>query len=495
MSKLNSLPLLLAALVPSFGFAQAPNAGPPSLPPELRAQLVRLGGQLMIDGQAYEYDRVLADDIGPRLTASSNFEKAVDWSEGEFKRLGLANVHTETWTIPSAWEPETDAVAHILKPHLQRLHLESEGWGPSTPASGVRGEVYLLPKLSVAAVHEHAGAIKGHIVMVTPEAFGDGELLFGQLFDALDAIGDVGASGLLLGMGTTNNAPSFLGVGDFAGRASKLPTANVGREDTLLIGRLLDKGPVEIEFSFRNRVRANVAVKNVVADIPGTDPDAGYVVVGGHLDSWHPGTGAEDNGTGAASVMAVAQAVEAVGLRPRRTLRFILFGGEEEGLLGSLAYAHAHEQEMSKCAGVFVTDSGSEPPKGWLTFGREDVSKALAPLKPLLEPLDAGGIDDGHEIIFETDHAPFLVRGIPAFVLWTPFDKYEQLHHKPSDTFDKVDHRDLNLGAAVVGLSAYYFASAQEIPGHLDNGKMEETLKSIKAYNQYKDLVDHKMMP
>jgi len=449
---------------------------------------------LLIDGQAYEYDRVLADEIGPRLTGSSNYEKAVDWSEGEFKRLGLANVHTETWTIPSAWEPETDAVAHILKPHGQRLHLESEGWGPSTPEGGVRGNVYLLSKLSVAAVHEQVEAIQGHIVLVTPEALGDDELLFGQLFDALDAIGEVGAKGLLLGMGTTNDAPSFLGVGDFVGKASKLPTGNVGHVDTLLLARMLEKGPVEIEFSFKNRIRSNVPVKNVVAEISGTDPDAGYVV-GGLLDSWHPGTGAEDNGTGAASVLAVAQTVKAAGLKPRRTLRFILFGGEEEGLLGSLAYAHAHEQEMSKCAGVFVTDTGSEPPKGWLTFGREDVNKALAPLKPLLDPLDAGGISDGHHIIFETDHAPFLVRGVPAFVLWTPFEKYMQLHHKPSDTFDKVDRRDLGLGEAVVGLSAYYFASVAEIPGYLDAAKMEDTLKSIKAYNQYKDLVDHKMLP
>ena len=150
---------------------------------------------------------------------------------------------------------------------------------------------------------------------------------------------------------------------------------------------------------------------------------------------------------------------------------------------------------MAKCAGVFVTDTGSEPPKGWLTFGREDENKALAPLEPLLAPLDATGIEDGHEVIFETDHAPFLIRGVPAFVLSTPMGKYMQLHHKPSDTFDKVDQRDLDLGAAVVGLSAYYFASAAYVPAKLDQSKMEDTLKSIKAYNQYKDMVDHKMIP
>ena len=332
MTKFPFLSALLA-LSTATAILSAQSATDPTLAPELRAQLIRLGGQMMIDGQAYEYDRHLADEIGPRLTGSANYEKAVDWSASEFKKLGLENVHTEPWTIPNTWEPETEAVAHLTKPHMQRLHLESEGWAASTPEGGLRGEVYMLPKLSVASVKENAASIKGNVVLVTPAAMEGGELLFGQLFDAFDAIGDAGASGMLLGFGTTNDAPSYLGVGGFTGTASKLPTGNVGMEDTLLLTRLLKEGPVEVEFRFKNRIRANVPVMNVVAEIPGSDPEAGYVVVAGHLDSWHPGTGAEDNGTGAASVMAVAQAVRAAGLKPKRTMRFILFGGEEEGLL------------------------------------------------------------------------------------------------------------------------------------------------------------------
>ena len=152
MTKLSFVPALLMALATTSPLLAQPATTAPTLAPELRAQLVRLGGQLMIDGQAYEYDRQLADEIGPRLTGSANYEKAVEWSASEFKKLGLENVHTESWTIPSAWEPETDGVAHILKPHVQRLHVESEGWAPSTPEGGVRGEVFMLPKLSVASV-------------------------------------------------------------------------------------------------------------------------------------------------------------------------------------------------------------------------------------------------------------------------------------------------------------------------------------------------------
>ena len=142
-----------------------------------------------------------------------------------------------------------------------------------------------------------------------------------------------------------------------------------------------------------------------------------------------------------ASVLAVAQAVKASGLVPRRTMRFVLFGGEEEGLLGSVSYGRVHANEMAKCAGVFVTDTGSEAPKGWYTFGRKDAGDALAEINPLLAALGADQTTDEGQYTFETDEAPFLIHGVPSFVLWTSMEKYDQLHHKPSDTFDKVNER------------------------------------------------------
>ena len=442
---------------------------------------------MMLAGKAYDYDRHLADEIGPRLTGSANYVKAAAWAEGEFKRMGLSNVHPESWEIPSTWEPEEVGSARMLKPHEQRLHLESEGWSPSTPEGGVRGSVFYLAELSPEAVKAAAGQIKGAIVLVDGDSLsGDKERRFGRLFDALHEIGDEGAKALVLGIGTSNNAPSLVGNTGFTASIANLPTGNLGQEDTLLLKRLLDDGPVEIEFSFKNRVREHVKVDNVVAEIPGSDPSGEYVIVGAHLDSWNPGTGAQDNGTGASTVLAVAEAIKAAGLTPRRTMRFILFGGEEEGLLGSVHYARDHENELAKCAAVFMTDSGGEAPKGWFTFGREDETKALAPYRPLLSALDAAGTSDDGHYIFQTDEAPFLVRGVPAFVLWTAFDKYMTLHHKPSDTFDKVDHRDLNLGAAVVGVTAYAFADAPETLKHLGESEVDDVFQKIKVTGQYK---------
>ncbi|MGB6194008.1 MAG: hypothetical protein WBF42_16175, partial [Terracidiphilus sp.] len=138
----------------------------PAVNAQLKSDLIRLGGQMMVAGQAYEYDRHLADDIGGRLTGSTNYAEAAEWAEGEFKRMGLSNVHREAWEIPATWEPEGVATARMIAPHEQQLHLVSEGWSPSTPKGGVRGRVYYLDAVTAEAVKAQAEKINGSIVLV-----------------------------------------------------------------------------------------------------------------------------------------------------------------------------------------------------------------------------------------------------------------------------------------------------------------------------------------
>jgi hypothetical protein len=457
--------------------------------------LVKLGGQLMMAGKAYEYDRKLSDELGPRLTGSDNYIKAADWAVGEFKRLGLTNVHEDEWEIANTWEPGEWATARITSPREMRLHLESDGWAPSTPKGGVKGRVFYLKALTQETIKTAAPDIKDAMVLVDRETFdAGGEVYWGKQLDLVDLMVQEGAKAFLLGVGGQNNVAVMFGLAGVNGALAKAPVANVGREDTLLLRRLLEKGPVEVEFSYRNTVRDRVKVPNVVADIPGTDGSGEYVLIGGHLDSWQLGTGAQDNGTGAASVMAVAEAVKASGIQPKRTMRFVLFGGEEEGLLGSIHYAQAHAAELDKCDGVFITDTGAEAPKGWFVQGRDDERKTVESLKPLLRALGAEGISDDGRFTFGTDHGPFLVKGVPAFLLWTPGEEYHKIHHKPSDTFDKVSQRDLNLGTAVVGITALAVADAAQPLKHFSQAEMEEQLKKMKKYDEYKDMVDHGML-
>lgn len=462
------------------------------LDPATDAALIKLGGRLMLAGKAYDYDRYLSDEIGPRLTGSENYDKAVDWAVKEFKRMGISNVRRDPWEINATWEPEVWATAEMLEPHRQRLHLEADGWSPSTPPGGVRGNVFYLPAVTEEAITSNAARIKNSLVLVDSGTMkASGKLLDGKMLDLLAELAKEGPRGVLLGVGADQNVSVMYGLTCCDGTIAPLPIANVGREDTLLLRRLLAQGPVEVEFSFQNRIRQHVKVDNVVAEIPGTENNGEYVVVGGHLDSWQLGTGAQDNGTGAATVMAMAQAIEATGIRPKRTIRFILFGGEEEDLLGSSAYARQHADDMEKCAGVFITDTGAQPPEGWYVWGRNDEKAALEPIKPLLDALGAGGTTDNGRFTFDTDHAPFLVKGVPAYVLWNPLDKYFQIHHKPGDTFDKVNERDLNLGAAVVGITALDFADAPGMLPHYDATQLEDQLRKIKAWDEYQDMVAH----
>jgi len=489
-----ALLILTVPGLPGAAFCQTTATETPkqALDAATRSTLTRLGGQLLLAGKAYDYDRALADDIGPRLTGSSNYKKAVDWAITEFGRMGLANVHREGWEIASTWEPETNAVARILVPHEQRLHLEADGWSPSTPRGGVRGRVFYLSALKADTIKEQAAQFKNAIVLVDRDSMRAANPdKFDETLDAIALLPAAGVQALMLGEGGPNNSPDMFGLTCCGGRLASLPIANVGREDTLLLRRLLDRGPVEVEFSFTNRVQEHVNIDNVVAEIPGSDPNGEYIVIGAHLDSWQPGTGAEDNGTGSASIMAVAEAIHSLGLKPHRTMRFILFGGEEEGLLGSIRYVRAHVDDMNKCAGVFISDTGAEPPKGWVVFGRDDESQALQPIKPLLDTLDAGGVAEDGKLTFGTDQGPFMNHGVPAFALWTPADKYMLLHHKPSDTFDKVDQRDLNLGTAVVGITAFAIADQATMLKHLSPSEVDDQFKKIKVFDEYQDMLAH----
>jgi Zn-dependent M28 family amino/carboxypeptidase len=277
----------------------------------------------------------------------------------------------------------------------------------------------------------------------------------------------------------------------FGGKLAPQPQVQVGLEDSLLIKRLLERGPVSLHFSATNRTRTDVRISNVIAELAGRDATAGVVLVGAHLDSWQPGTGAQDNGTGVASVIETARAMQGLSRRPRRTVRFALFGGEEEGLLGSAAYVRQHTADLDKIDAVLVTDSGSEAAKGWMLMGREDEKGAVEALKPLLSGLGADGVSSDATYAFQTDHAPFEFRGVPELVLWTGMDKYDTLHHKASDTFDSVVQKDLAQGAAVIAVTAYAIAdSPHAFAPHLspsDVRSMAEKSDNLSLYDYFKN--------
>jgi Zn-dependent M28 family amino/carboxypeptidase len=245
--------------------------------------------------------------------------------------------------------------------------------------------------------------------------------------------------------------------------AAPLPIVSVASEDALLLRRLLRNGPVRISLNVANTFDSTPAQeRNVIADIKGTASDE-VVLVGAHFDSWDPGQGAQDDGVGVAAVLETARILKALGIKPRRTIRFAFFSGEEQALLGSRAYVQAHRKELDTLRAVVIMDTGAEKPRGFQIHGRSDIEAAARTLLTPLSSLGAAGVS--LEASFDMDHAPFMVAGIPAFTLWVEPGQYDVHHHAASDTLDKVDPRMLALDTAVMAVATYRLADAPQTPG------------------------------
>jgi carboxypeptidase Q len=431
----------------------------------------------------------LADRIGPRLTGSEQLEKASHWTMERFKELGLSNARLEPWTIANSWM-RGPATGRILSPTPLTLTLETAGWSASSNGT-LRGTVVGVSAEQPEDLERYKGKLKGAIVLMgrPMEMQAPGNPLTTPLADQTIPVArpksdkpfdfeaymkmrraqtkffeDEKVAAVLIGSekwyGLLNMSVSSR---DY--QPGKVPTAYATRENYMLLWRLLDAGAVEAEVNIASSFSGKpVEVYNTVAEIPGSEKPDEVVIIGGHLDSWDLGTGATDNGTGSMAVLAAARALQKLGVKPKRTIRFILFTGEEQGLNGSRAYVKAHAAELGKVSGVLVHDSGTGKV---LTVGlmgnyavRETIDHALYPLGRAKE---VGFTEPTLRSEGGSDHIPFDAAGVPAFwCVQEPVD-YDKTHHSQADTLDRVRWDDLTEGAQVLAVFAYNVAQLPEM--------------------------------
>jgi Zn-dependent M28 family amino/carboxypeptidase len=247
------------------------------------------------------------------------------------------------------------------------------------------------------------------------------------------------------------------------GTVATIPMAQVAREDGLRLARLSAAGaPMRVALDLRNKVGGPFEARNVVAEIRGASAPDEVVVLGAHLDSWDLGTGALDNGVNCALVVEVARAI-AAGPRPRRTIRFVLFTGEETGLLGSRGYVSRHRGELDRHVAVLIHDIGDGRVRGYFNNGRPELTPPLRAALAPVAAMDAAGSND--EAILGTDNFDFLLEGVPNFVADQDTGPYLADYHAESDTFDKVDLREARWNAAVAAVAAAGLANASGRPG------------------------------
>lgn len=444
--------------------------------PDLQQSADRLASSVLL-GPSMDTLRELSDGFGGRLTGSPAYQHAAEWAAAKFRSYGIQDVRLEPFSIPNGWQ-RGPAHAEILLPMRRRpLHVESFGWAPSTPGA-VKGEVLLISDVSPESIRKQSTQIKNRFVLLdTEKLFADGRLkALPALHASYPLFKDAGALAVLYPDREADNVLNAHDT-DWGAKMSALPVAQVGMEDAKLLRRLLEKGLVSIELEFDNTITGPQQVNNVIAEIRGSEHPDEWILIGAHLDSWDFGTGAQDNGTGATSVMEVARAIAALGVSPRRSIRFALWGGEEQGLLGSYAYAQAHTAEVAKCVAVLNTDNGAGHPLGWKVEARKDLKEAMEPLSTAyLKGLSADGLS--MEATYDTDHGPFMLQGVPALDLWVDMDHYMEIHHKSSDTLDKVDPLNFKAGAAVVAVTAWAITQTpQPIAAHIDHAAVAEVVK------------------
>jgi carboxypeptidase Q len=432
--------ILLAFALPSLAFAQPQPIGD-------QAAALRdaaLGG----DTLAWEIVEGLTTEVGPRQAGTEAEARARDWMVRRLTALGFANVHVEPFDMPVWMRGEERA--EIVSPFPQPLVVTALGNSGATPAAGIEAEVVGFG--SVAALQAAPDeAVRGRIVFINhamaPTQDGSG---YGQ-FGAPRRLGPTiasrkGAAAIVVrSIGTDYHRNPHTGVQSFGEGARPIPAGALTLPDAEQLQRILNRGrPVRMRLVLTPRNIGRRQSGNVVAEVPGSDPGAGTILIGGHLDSWDRGTGAIDNAAGVAITVAAAHRILQAG-RPRRTIRVVLFGAEEVGGGGGDTHFRLH-RETGNIVLVGESDFGAD--RVWrveFKLGPENAALAdrvaalLAPLGIVRAATPAGA---------GADLSDWVAAGRAAIDLSQDGTRYFDYHHTPDDTLDKIDPAQLRQNVA-----------------------------------------------
>ncbi len=441
----------------------------------------------------------LTDEIGGRVPGTPAMQHAVQWGVQAFTVAGADSVHTEGFEIPNSWaegDTQMSAVtAYQVDPAKVgggtvlsgfRVRAVSVAWAPAL--APVKHVPVVDVGMGTDADFQKAGDIAGKIILVHTVVLKTWEDLFGEYQNAPPVINRAvkGKAKAIAFIATREHDLLYRHTNSDAGEIDKLPMVIVAREDGERIARLLAAGNlVWADLSIPNQIGGPIKTSNVIAEIAGSEKPHEFVILGAHLDSWELGTGALDNGCNAALVVDALRAIKASGVKPRRTIRFILFSGEEEGLMGSRAYAVGHRHELDRAAGVVVYDSGTGKTTGFSLGGRKDV----VPLAlGLIAPLAQFDLKDLHtDMEWGTDHFDFMLEGVPTFVADQVEANYLENYHAISDTYDKVDFPQLKKHVAeAAALSVGLADLNMRVGPRLSRAEIEQTIHDSNSVDMFK---------
>jgi carboxypeptidase Q len=430
-----------------------------------RAALVKIAGEGLVESHTFEYLTQLSDDVGARVTGSPQSQKAVDWSLAKMRALGLENVHAEKFQIWRGWT-RGSADAQMTTPAHRRLVVDAMGWTGSTPAGGAEAEVVVANVFNLDEEMKNPGQFAGKIILMVPsgQPRKDSMAIFSQFGDFVKLMAKSGAVAIFGGQGGFKSEGMNLTHTGILGFQEDflIPVLSITAEDQGQLERLLAGGKqVRVRLTVQNTFsNGPVESANAVGEIRGREHPEEILVVGAHLDSWDLSEGATDNGMGSVSVLGAAEAILRSGQRPRRTIRFVLFNGEEQGLLGSAAYVKQHQSEIGNHLGDLVLDEGQGPVKEFQLGGRDDLLAAFQPFADSLAGIRSVKVTD--KVEFGTDTGPFILAGLPGINMNQDSPEYKFTHHSAADALEAVKPDVLAQDATLMAMTAFWIADRTE---------------------------------
>lgn len=426
-------------------------------------RLIRLGRE---ENEAMTHLRVLTKDIGPRMTSSQGLIEAQAWARYTFERWGLEAWLEEWGTFPVGFD-RGPSRGTLFAPEPVELAFITMAWTPGTPGP-LRGKAILEPRTE-EEVDALGDELKGAWIVRRAERRPRSSVR-SHLEEKASA---AGAHGFIRRAGGTE---LLVTGGNHKVDWEDLPTTvtvhlRSDQYDELVEAVEQEGSDVELEFDIQNYFRKGpIAQHNVIADIEGTEKPDEYVIIQAHIDSWDGAEGAADNGTGTSITMEAARLLMEAGVRPRRTIRFVLYSGEEQGLFGSKGYVDGHTDEHERISVVFNHDHGTQPITGVgvtepMVADFEQCFAEVMELDPErpFEIRVVDGLRPG-----PSDHAPFVSAGIPGFFWDQSQEGYRTIHHTQHDTYERVQADDVRFSALVVALAAHNFANLDHLVDRTD---------------------------
>ena len=427
-----------------------------SIATDYRATADSLINAALKDSAAWNRLAKLTDTFGNRLSGSRSLENAIDWALGEMKRDGLDNVRGEPAMVPH-WVRGDESLT-LVSPRNTRLPILGLGGSVATPKKGITAPVIVVG--SFDELTTRAAEAKGKIVLFDVPFTSYRETVAYRVGGASAAAKAGALAALVRSVTPMSFRTPHTGVMRYDSTVAKIPTAAVTVEDALMMRRMLARGEkVVVTLKMNARTLAPSPSRNVVAEVRGWEKPDEVVLISGHFDSWDVGQGAMDDGGGAVAAWEAVRLIKQLGLKPRRTVRVVLWTNEENGGAGGKAYRDAHRADVDKHLLAIESDNGVFKPRGVAFTGTDSATAVIRQVARLLDRIGAGGVaSDGGG----SDIEPLMTSGVPGMSPDVDESRYFWYHHTEADTMDKLDPHEVALCVATMAVMAYVVADMPE---------------------------------